>query len=139
MLPVLCFGQNSEAYTDEDLQDYLKISSAMYAHQTQAATYAKRMQEELQISEEDMGQTMAALKKAGSWEKLKPQLDTNYASRFNELMTYRASLKQRMRQHLQDEMAPYDWNEDKYQHFKLTLEVDPDLQARLIKMSKEQE
>lgn len=138
-LPLFGFSQNSEAYTDEDLRHYLKVSSAMFEHQMEEAANAQRMQEELGISREQMEMTLDALKEAGSWEVLKPKLDADYAQRFDSLMTYRATLKQRMREHLLQAIKPYGWDEDYYQHLLLTIQADKALQERLIQLSKENE
>jgi len=137
--PFLGICQNSEAYSDEDLRHYIKVSNAMFQHQMNEASNAQRMQEELGISREQMEMTLDALKEAGSWEQLKPKLDPDYAIRFDSLMTYRATLKQRMRQHLLKEIEPYGWDEDFYQHLLLTIQADKALQERLILLSKEEE
>jgi len=139
VLPFWAQAQNSEAYTDKDLQDYLELSKAINEARREAADYAHRMQAELQISDEQMGQTIAALKERGSWEALRPDLDSNFAERFNELMTYRATLKERLKENLQKELSALGWSDDFYQHLVLTIQADPKLQERLIQISKIEE
>ncbi|WP_421754704.1 hypothetical protein [Croceimicrobium sp.] len=138
-LPFWGQAQNSEAYTDKDLQTYLDLSKSINLARQEAADYAHRMQAELLISNEQMEQTLMALKERGSWEALEPDLDSNFAKRFNELMTYRATLKARLKENLQKELAAVGWTDDFYQHLVLTIQADPKLQERLIQLSKKEE
>ena len=79
-------AQYSAAYSDDDLRAYLRISQSMIEYRGIKARDAKNKQEELGISREDMGATLDQLKKAGSWDVLKPQLEPNFAIRFEMLM-----------------------------------------------------
>lgn len=130
-------AQYSAAYSDDDLRAYLRISQAMVEYRGIKAQDAKNKQEELGISREDMGATLDQLKKAGSWDVLKPQLEPNFAMRFEMLMNYRAGLKNSMRIHLETLLKEQGWNDDYYQHLILTIEADPALQQRLIELSKQ--
>lgn len=131
-------AQYSAAYSDLDLKTYLRISQEMREYRELRAQDAKEKQEELRISREEMGATLEQLKKAGSWDVLKPQLEPDFAMRFEMLMNYRAGLKNSMRVHLETLLKQQGWNDDYYQHLVLTIEADPDLQKRLIVLSKEQ-
>lgn len=139
LLPLVVWGQNSEAYSNEDLRHYLEVSNALFSHRMERAAQAKNKQEELRISEAQMEQTLEALKEAGGWEALRPKLDPDFANRFDSLMVYRAQLKRDMRLFLREQIEPYNWDEDYYQHLLLTIQADPALQERLIQLSKDQQ
>lgn len=136
--PFGAIAQNSAAYSDEDLKHYIAVSDAMFSHRLELAAKAKSLQEELQISPQEMEGTLQALKEAGSWEALKPELDPQFAKAFEQLMNFRAGLKQSMRQQLIKLISAYAWDEDYYQHMQLTVQSDPALQERLLTIKKSQ-
>lgn len=131
----LC-AQNSEAYSDADILNYIRINEKFLEFKMQQVNYAQRMQADLQIDQIQMESTLDALRKAGSWKSLKDDLDPDFATRFDSLMTYRATLKLRLKDFMQKELEAVNWTTDYFEHFKLTLEADPALQARLIELSK---
>jgi len=133
-IPIWGWAQNSEAYSDEDLKNYLELSHKLNAFKAAQMEFAHRMQSELQISDREMQQTIGLLKKRGNWDLVKPDLDEDFATRFDSLMTYRAFLKDRVKSYLSQELVLLGWTEDFYQHFLLTLEADPALQERILKI-----
>jgi hypothetical protein len=129
-------AQNSAAYTDAQIKEYIEISNSFIAFKAQQANYAQRMQSELGISDADMEESLARLRALGSWEALRSELEPDFAVRFDSLMTYRATLKDRLKTFLLDELEAHNWTEDQFEHFKLTLQSDPKLQERMLKISK---
>lgn len=129
-------AQNSQAYSDQDIRNYIQLGNKIVAFKAEQLAFAKRMQAELQISEADMEETLQRLRELGSWDQLKTELEPSFASRFDSLMTYRSFLKERIRQYMEAELKAINWTEDFYQHFLLTIEADPELQRRLIELNK---
>lgn len=139
LLFLICSGllqaQHNTAYSDQDIREYIQLGARINAFKAEQQAYAKRMQAELQISETELQVSIQRLKELGSWERLKAELEPDFASRFDSLMTYRAFLKERIRQYVQAELKAINWTEDFYQHFILTLEADPELQRRLLELN----
>lgn len=131
-------AQYSAAYSDDDLKAYLRISQAMLEFRDLKAQSAKEKQNQLRISREEMGATLEQLKKIGSWDQLKPSLEPDFAMRFEMLMNYRAGLKNSLKVYLETLLKAQGWNEDYYEHLKLSLEGDPALQKRLLELHKQQ-
>lgn len=139
LLLLFCSGlvqaQNSEAYSDQDIRNYIQLGKKIVAFKAEQSAFAKRMQAELQISDAEMQGTLQRLREVGSWDQLKTELEPDFASRFDSLMTYRSFLKERIRQFVESELKAINWTEDYYQHFILTLEADPELQRRLLELN----
>jgi hypothetical protein len=129
-------GQNSTAYSDQDLRNYIETGKAMAAYRVIMAAKVDSVQGNLNITKEAFDAALQGLKSNGNWDSYRSTIDTDFAMRFEALMFYRQSVRGKMKLNLLKEIEPFNWDEDYYQHLELSLQSDPELQARLIALSK---
>lgn len=130
------WAQSNEAYTDEDLKKYIEVNTALQHYRMEAKLKADSMRTAQGLDEQDFLEIIGRVREGENYDSLKTEYPKTTISAFERTMSYRQFLRQGMQNFLATELDRIDWDLDYYQHLALSIEAIPELQQRIIALSK---
>lgn len=135
LLAVGGYSQSNEAYSDEDLKTYIAISNEMNRYRFEVKAKADSMREATGLSEPVMVEIIDKVKHQ-PYDSVKELYNDETIKAFEKTMAYRQFLRKQLKQKLQLSLQKVNWELDFYEHLALSIEAIPELQQRMIRLSK---
>ncbi len=140
LISIICYsiglnGQSNDAYSDEDLKNYLQIGQSMMLYRMELKTKADSMRQAEGLDENVFLEILEKTKHQ-PYDSVKELYSKEEIAAFEKTMSYRRFLREGMKLKLNGELAKVGWDIDFYEHLVLSIEAIPELQERIIKLSK---
>lgn len=129
-------AQDNESYSDQDLKNYIKINNSLQFYRMGIKTKADSLRESEGLSEGLFLEIIGRVREGEKYPDFKSDYPADKIAAFEKTMSYRQFLRENMQKFLQAELQKVDWDMDYYQHLAMSIEAIPELQQRLIDLSK---
>lgn len=129
-------AQEQSGYSDKDLSTYITISNSLQVYRMGIKVKADSLREAEGLSEVEFLEIVNRLRAGESYDEFKSEYPEAKRKAFEKTMSYRQYLREGMQMHLNKELTKVGWDRDYYEQLVANIAAIPDLQKRIIALSK---